>query len=41
MPQQSLFSAFVSGLFYPAAIGLLLFLTSDTFRVWRDRRRFR
>lgn len=41
MPHQSLLSVAVSAAFYPAAIGALIFLTSDRFRIWRDRRRFR
>lgn len=40
-PDHSLVSVAVSAAFYPAALGALIFLTSDRFRVWRDRRRYR
>lgn len=40
-PDHSLVSVAVSAAFWPAAIGALIFLTSDRFRIWRDRRRFR
>lgn len=37
IPHQSLFSCALSAIFVPACFGIVLFLASDTFRVWRDR----
>lgn len=41
MHDQSLVSVAISAAFIPLVFGLVLFLASDEFRTWRDRRRYR